>query len=184
MVAAVARLEEQRPRGWRRVLAWGRRIKDAADLVPSPVREVVGGALVGAVGLFWAVVLALAESQPAHVVFLAAVWTFAAVAFVTWVALGLYWRVQLLLLLRAAEHFLATGTVIHAALHAETDLRVLPGHLRALEDWRTAMHTRMLRDPRVRPFREALQDADPARDRIWVPLQALAAVHTHLLTYL
>lgn len=56
MGAAVARLDEQRPRGWRRVLAWGRRIKDATDLVPSPVREVMGAALLGAVGLFWAVV--------------------------------------------------------------------------------------------------------------------------------
>lgn len=186
MLAAVARpddLPRPRPRT-RRLLTWLRNLKDAVDLVPSPVREVVVAAVVGAVGLLWAVVLALAESQPAHVVFLAAVWAFAGVAFATWLALWLYWRVQLLRLLGAVEHFLATGRDIHRVLHAERDPRTLPGHLRDLEDWRTAMHRRVLRDPRVLPFREGLTDTDPARDRIWVPLETLVAVRAHLLTYL
>jgi hypothetical protein len=69
-------------------------------------------------------------------------------------------------------------------LHAAQDSRVLPGRLHKLEDWRTAMHRRILSDPRVLPFREGLTDAHPARDRIGVPLQTLAALHQHLLTYL
>ncbi len=167
-----------------RMVAALRALKDLSDLVPSPYRETALAVVVGVLAVPWAAVLAVYESQPAHVAFLAAVWALAAVAFFTWVALWLYWRLVLLRLLRDAEHFLATGWPIHAALHAERDPAVLPGRIRAVDEWRQAMHAALLFDPRLRAFRDGLTDSDPARDQIAVPLQTLEEAHRHLLTYL
>jgi hypothetical protein len=169
---------------WRRLFKAYRGIKEVSDLIPSPYREIWIAAAVGLVGWLIATSLAFMESQPPHVAFLVGVWCLAGVAFFTWVALWLYWRVMLLRLIRDAERFVASGTVIRHAARTETDPTILPGRLRDLEEWRTAMHSRMLTDPRVRQFREELMDADPTRDRITVPLVGLRRALTHLLTYL
>lgn len=169
---------------WRRILAVLRALKDLSDLVPSPYREVWIAAVVGALYAPVAAGLALLGAQPAHVVFLAAVWALAAVAFFTWVTLWLYWRLVLLRLISDAEHFLATGPPIRDAAHAETNLANLGSHQRAIDDWRRDMHARLLFDPRLRPFRADLTDSDPAHDLISVPMRALERAHRHLLTYL
>ena len=161
-----------------------RALQTLSALVPSPYREVWLVAPLGLLGGAVAGSLAFLDGQPPHVAFLAAVWALAAVAFFAWVTLWLYWRCVLLRLLRDAEHYLEIGWPIHAALHAERDPTVLPGRIRAVDEWRRDMHAALLFDPRLRAFRDGLTDSDPARDQIAVPLQTLERAHRHLLTYL
>jgi hypothetical protein len=169
---------------WRRIVGLYRAVKDLSDLIPSPYREAWIAAALGLVGGVTAWALAFLDSQPPHVVFLAGLWSLAAVAFFAWVTLWLYWRILLINLIRDAERFIASGMIIRQAMREEDDPTILPGRLRALEDWRTAMHKRMLIDPRVRQFRKELTDADPNRDRITVPIVGLQRALAHLLTYL
>src|SRR5262245_35533215 len=155
---------------WRRLLKVYRAIKEISDLIPPPYRNLWIAAALGLLGWLIATSLTFLESQPPHIVFLVGVWSLAAVAFFTWVTLWLYWRIMLLRLIRDAERFIASGMAIRDAARTETDPTIRPGRLRAVEDWRSAMHSRMLTDPRVRQFRGELTDADPTRDRITVPL--------------
>jgi hypothetical protein len=88
-------------------------------------------------------------------------------------------------LIRDAEHFIETGRPIRdAAQAARGNLPVLVGRLREVEDWRTAMHARMLIDPRVRQFEALLREKDLAHDRIAIPLQGLERALANLRTYL
>ena len=169
---------------WRGILRLYRAIKELSDLVPSPYREIWIAAALGFIGALVASAISFLDAQPPHVVFLAGVWSLAAVAFFVWVGLWLYWRVVLIKLIRDAEHFIASGMTTRDAWRTETDPTILPGRLRDIEDWRTAMHKRMLIDPRVRQFREELTDAHPGRDRITVPIEGLQRALAHLLTYL
>jgi hypothetical protein len=98
---------------------------------------------------------------------------------------SLHSRFSLLRLIRDAEHFIETGRPIRdAAQAARGNLPVLVGRLREVEDWRTAMHARMLIDPRVRQFEALLREKDLAHDRIAIPLQGLERALANLRTYL
>jgi hypothetical protein len=159
-------------RWWRRllsVLGVLRALQTLSTLVPSPYREVWIAAAVGLLGGLIAILLPWLERAPAHVAFLAGVWALAAVAFLTWVTLWLYWRCVLLRLIREVEHFLELGVPIRDALHAERNPAISAGRVRQVDEWRRDMHTAILLDPRVWPFRAGLTDSDPTHDLIRKP---------------
>jgi hypothetical protein len=157
-----------------------RLVREAYDLLPQRVKDwwwwIAGWVGVEAWAL-WASIPVL----PPHAVVLVSIFSLAGVTIFMQGVVAVYSRLYLLALIRDGERLLESGRTIRDAVHAARgNLPILTGRLRDLEDWRTAMHARMLTDPRVRQFEALLRNKDPQRDRITVPLIGLEQALAHL----